>query len=213
MEMAQYVKSLDPNHLLSVGAEGFYAHSAANPGGATSCALRLQLALSGGYASKLLEPWTMGQHPWWTCTRRWAANEGQDFVLNNNVAGIDFATFHCWPDKCVHLHLAMRAASLPPCHHVCSPALLHAAGWTTACNSRRRGCGSMPQMQQSWGSRCALPPSMPPQLRLGQSALGTAGDASQQARQQACCGLAQALLEEFGKWCAGWGSMIMRCCR
>jgi mannan endo-1,4-beta-mannosidase len=29
----------------------------------------------------------------------WAADMGQDFMANNAVAGIDFATLHVWPDN------------------------------------------------------------------------------------------------------------------
>ena len=87
---------------------------------------------------------------------RWALNEGQDFVLNNEVAGIDFATFHCWPDKCVQQHAMTPRASPHTAYHAGSHALLHVAGWMTTCNSKLPGCGSMPQMQRRWASRCAL---------------------------------------------------------
>ena len=48
---------------------------------------------------------------------RWALNEGQDFVLNNQVAGIDFATFHCWPDKCAHLAFLIHVLFCGSAHH------------------------------------------------------------------------------------------------
>eukprot|EP00884_Botryococcus_braunii_P009399 jgi/Botrbrau1/18460/Bobra.0072s0043.1 len=70
-EMAPYVKSLDPNHLVSVGSEGFYAST--NPN-------RAYLANPQG-------------------TSTWAATEGQDFVADNTSPSLDFATFHLWPDN------------------------------------------------------------------------------------------------------------------
>ncbi|CAL5227333.1 g10275 [Coccomyxa viridis] len=70
--MAAYVKGLDPNHLLSVGSEGFYspadtAQAGADPQGAKS----------------------------------WALSQGQDFIANNQVPQIDFATVHR------HVHLGI----------------------------------------------------------------------------------------------------------
>jgi hypothetical protein len=34
-----------------------------------------------------------------TCVRRWAGQQGQDFVANHQTPGIDFATFHSWVDN------------------------------------------------------------------------------------------------------------------
>lgn len=31
--------------------------------------------------------------------RRWAGQQGQDFVANHQTPGIDFATFHSWVDN------------------------------------------------------------------------------------------------------------------
>ena len=61
-EMAAYVKSIDGNHLLEIGLEGFYGESKkpSNP---------------NGY---LL---------------------GSDFITNNQIPGIDFATVHSYPDQ------------------------------------------------------------------------------------------------------------------
>ncbi|KAE8057143.1 hypothetical protein FH972_013856 [Carpinus fangiana] len=61
-EMAAYVKSVDGNHLLEIGLEGFYGESKkpSNP---------------NGY---LL---------------------GSDFITNNQITGIDFATVHSYPDQ------------------------------------------------------------------------------------------------------------------
>ncbi|RMZ57555.1 hypothetical protein APUTEX25_001755 [Auxenochlorella protothecoides] len=68
-EMAAYVKSLDGNHLVTIGEEGFYpagqAASAANPQGLQS----------------------------------WAFEEGQDFYADHNDPNIDFTAIHLWPDN------------------------------------------------------------------------------------------------------------------
>lgn len=64
MEMASYVKSIDRNHLLEAGLEGFYGQT-------TPQRTHLNPA---GY------------------------NIGTDFIANNLVPGIDFATLHSYPD-------------------------------------------------------------------------------------------------------------------
>ncbi|XP_020218559.1 mannan endo-1,4-beta-mannosidase 7 [Cajanus cajan] len=60
-EMASYVKSIDGNHLLEAGLEGFYGQSKpeSNPN----------------------------------------FNVGTDFIANNQIPGIDFATVHSYPDQ------------------------------------------------------------------------------------------------------------------
>ena len=67
-EMAAYVKSLDSNHLLTVGEEGFYSK--------TKASLSANPAPEAG----------------------WAAEYDQDFVVDHSDPNIDFASFHGWPD-------------------------------------------------------------------------------------------------------------------
>ena len=67
--VAPAVKKMAPNQLLTVGEEGFY------PRGSPSAA-----ANPGGADS-------------------WAGDEGQDFVVDHKVAGIDFWAIHMWPGK------------------------------------------------------------------------------------------------------------------
>lgn len=64
MEMASHVKSIDRNHLLEAGLEGFYGQSTAQK-------MRLNPNL----------------------------NIGTDFIANNQIPGIDFATVHSYPDQ------------------------------------------------------------------------------------------------------------------
>ena len=71
--MSAYVKLLDPNHLVTVGGEGFYAGPGSNSEGPTG-------DLSANPAD-------------------WAAKTGQDFVANHAPESIDFATIHLWPDN------------------------------------------------------------------------------------------------------------------
>lgn len=59
-EMAAHVKSIDRNHLLEAGLEGFYAK-------------------------------TNSQNP--------GFDIGTDFISNNKIPGIDFATLHSYPDQ------------------------------------------------------------------------------------------------------------------
>lgn len=62
--MASYVKSIDGNHLLEAGLEGFYAQSAAQK---------------------------QQNNPDFLV--------GTDFIENNQIPGIDFATVHSYPDQ------------------------------------------------------------------------------------------------------------------
>jgi len=68
-EMAAFVKSIDSNHLLTVGEEGFYSTTqgslSANP--------------------------MYGQSGW---AQEWR----QDFYADHKDANIDYASFHGWPD-------------------------------------------------------------------------------------------------------------------
>lgn len=65
-EMAAHVKSIDRNHLLEAGLEGFYGSS---------------------------HPEKMSINP--------GFNIGTDFIANNQIRGIDFATVHAYPDQWV----------------------------------------------------------------------------------------------------------------
>eukprot|EP00891_Asterochloris_glomerata_P001627 jgi/Astpho2/1627/e_gw1.00030.19.1_t len=67
--MATYIKSIDSNHLVTVGEEGFYAGTDTSrknndPEGANS----------------------------------WAFNEGQDFPADHSSTSLDYASIHLWPD-------------------------------------------------------------------------------------------------------------------
>ncbi|CAL4885523.1 unnamed protein product [Urochloa decumbens] len=65
-EMAGYAKSLDPNHMLEIGLEGFYGESTPD-------------------RQRQFNP------------RAYAV--GTDFISNNLIPGIDFATIHSYPDQ------------------------------------------------------------------------------------------------------------------
>ncbi|KAF6163457.1 hypothetical protein GIB67_029306 [Kingdonia uniflora] len=63
-EMAAYVKSIDSNHLLEVGLEGFYGES-----------MPQRKQSNPGY------------------------EVGSDFISNNQIVQVDFATIHLYPDQ------------------------------------------------------------------------------------------------------------------
>lgn len=65
MEMASFVKSIDRNHLLEAGLEGFYGQTTPQ---------RRSLNPAG-------------------------FEIGTDFIANNRIPGIDFATVHSYPDQ------------------------------------------------------------------------------------------------------------------
>lgn len=61
--MAAHVKSIDSNHLLEAGLEGFYSSSS---------------------PEKQFNP---------------GVDIGTDFIQNNQIPNIDFATIHSYPDQ------------------------------------------------------------------------------------------------------------------
>ena len=65
-------KSLDNNHLVGIGYEGFYHESSG----------RRKFRTNPGRGGS-----------------RWAANEGQDFERNAATRCIDYVGIHVWPDN------------------------------------------------------------------------------------------------------------------
>lgn len=68
-EMSAYLKSIDPNHLVTVGEEGFWGINDAN---------------------KIYNPYNN--------ITVWASMTGVNFTAQHNFDTIDFATVHYWPD-------------------------------------------------------------------------------------------------------------------
>ena len=77
VEMSQYMKAIDPHHMVTVGEEGFYSSTCErvhlNPGA--------------------------GKRRTGIASSPWALQEGQDFNANHAVAHVDFSTLHAWPDN------------------------------------------------------------------------------------------------------------------
>ncbi|GMH38711.1 hypothetical protein BSKO_06595 [Bryopsis sp. KO-2023] len=76
-EMSLYMKAIDPNHMVTIGEEGFYS----------STCERVWLNPGAG-----IRRTGIGSSPW-------ALQEGQDFLANHQSENIDFATVHAWPDN------------------------------------------------------------------------------------------------------------------
>ena len=71
-EMAAFVRSVDPNHMITVGEDGFYSKEFSDPA---------HLRMNPG---------------------AWADDQGQDFIANHAGKDIDYAGIHIWPDDWNH---------------------------------------------------------------------------------------------------------------
>lgn len=71
--ISTHLKSVDPNHMVVVGEEGFYS----------------------------LTPWRTWVNPdaFFSGGAAWAQLAGQDFVQNHNLPTIDYLSVHTWPDN------------------------------------------------------------------------------------------------------------------
>ncbi len=95
-EMSQYMKAIDPHHMVTIGEEGFYSQTCdrvfLNPGA--------------------------GKRRTGIASSPWALMEGQDFVANHAGANVDFSTLHAWC-ACA-CNLTCRCA--PTSHRIASDA-------------------------------------------------------------------------------------------
>ena len=82
-EMAAYVKTRDPNHLVTVGEEGFWAARAYDE------AITYD---PGNYGGEL----------------GWASLTGQNFTAQHITPNIDFCAAHYWPDMWVRSNIQLE---------------------------------------------------------------------------------------------------------
>ncbi|CAK0785155.1 hypothetical protein CVIRNUC_008361 [Coccomyxa viridis] len=76
-EMGVHLKAIDPNHLVTIGEEGFYS---------TTCERAFMNPGAGKRRTGI-------------SSSPWAAQEGQDFLANHVVPSIDLITTHIWSDN------------------------------------------------------------------------------------------------------------------
>lgn len=78
-EMSRYLKSIDPNHLVTVGSEGFWGQKS-----------RLASRYNPGRGVGIYDGRTT-----------WAAMTGSNFTAQHNFSSVDFCAAHYWPDMWV----------------------------------------------------------------------------------------------------------------
>ena len=92
--MAGYLKEKDPNHLVTVGLEGFW----------------------GAHAEEARDsnplPGENGQLSWTSLT-------GQNFTAQHDSPHIDFCGAHYWPDLWVCKHIAWHSSTVTLAHGCC----------------------------------------------------------------------------------------------
>jgi len=72
VEMTKYFRSIDSQHLLTIGEEGFYSENESS------------IQSNPGHSGK---------------KGGWAHLQGQDFIKNHAIEGISYASIHAWPDN------------------------------------------------------------------------------------------------------------------
>lgn len=101
------LQSVDPNHLVSTGAEGFFDQTNPRAGEVVQkpvakscmpvlspCRSRYRPSADLPSAPATALPLPAGSNPAGSGT--WSSNTGQDFVSNSAVPGIDYAVIHMW---------------------------------------------------------------------------------------------------------------------
>eukprot|EP00210_Caulerpa_lentillifera_P002042 g1957.t1 len=131
-EMSAFLKSQDPNHLVTVGEEGFYGLESGreeeNPD-------ILAPIINPVEYEAIKTEFNLTDEMMF-----WAKRSGQDFVRNHDLETIDYAAVHLWPDNWGNLPIYFQSdwleAHALDCERIGKPMVIEEFGKTAEPNNR-----------------------------------------------------------------------------